>query len=338
MASQAHHIRLVAAFEFGPPAAHARLRLQRTAAERVGGALAADLAHYVPEVVEGHLVVGPGLLEPGQLLSPAARAPWSALAACLGPDPEPGVTSLGAHQGRVWHANLAPAREPPLGRFAGVPMLLAADRTESLATRLEQHLFDVAALRPPAVAELHQATGLDLVHGQLMTVADLMALVKMQLAGAALDPFWPPVEHALLDRGREAGLTLPGALRADWDPDAACFRLRAERTLAGRPDTPQGRLWWRAFRQQTAILDEHRIDWRVESADPAVAIEPAGRWLVVAHADSPAQSGVEPLEDAEIGLIGFRTSSPGRPRTWLPLRRDAIAALASHLGVDGERD
>ena len=239
MNDASNHIRLVAGFEIRPPTGDCRYVLERDESRRLGGLVAEDLSRCVPEVTSGHLVTGPALLEPGQIISPN-HAPWQAMArvagldADSGPVREAGITSIGANVGQLAHAPLMPYWSPPRGLFICLPVLLAAGAAEldQLRSKLEQTLFETGGLRPPAMGTLAEITGLDPVHGQLMTRADLMALLKVQLAGAGLDPFWPPVEHALLEPRRDARLALPGGLAADWNVAAAGWKLTAEEKAA----------------------------------------------------------------------------------------------------------
>ncbi|PKL95906.1 MAG: hypothetical protein CVV18_03725, partial [Gammaproteobacteria bacterium HGW-Gammaproteobacteria-8] len=266
MNQDAHLIRLVAGIEVRPPAQDVRFSLEREAAARIGAHIAEDLVACVEAVTDGHLACGPALLEPGQILAPERRAPWRALASTARLDRPlaPGVTSIGTHRQQLPDPLLGPDPAAPSGQFLCLPLLLQAQHDSAgLRTALERQLFDSGGLRPPALGELAAATGLEPVHGQLMTLIDLMALVKMQLAGAGLDPFWPAIEHALLLPRQAAAIELPGGIRARWQPEAEVLVISLAVDEQGQVATANPRLWWRAFRQQTALLDQHRIEWQV---------------------------------------------------------------------------
>src|SRR6056297_4318061 len=138
-----HHIPLVAAFEIRPPAASARWVFERDEIERLGGCIADDLAAVVEGVTRGHLIVGPALLEPAQLVNPET-APWPAMRQVVGLRAgfEPGVTSIGTHRGRAPSDALLPRRSPPGGLFLCLPLLLAAaaDEAERLGAAFERVL------------------------------------------------------------------------------------------------------------------------------------------------------------------------------------------------------
>lgn len=332
MTESPNPIRLVAGIELRPPSPQARFVLEREHAERVGGAIADDLARCVPAVTGAHLVTGPALLEPGQVLSPD-HSPWDAMGTVAGQgrEPSPGLTTLGAAGGRLSHDALGPFRAEPDGLFVCLPMLVFAARAErdALDTALERELFDRGGLHPPSLAALAETTGLEPVHGQLMTLTDLAALVKMQLAGAGLDPFWPPVEHALLAPGEPASLDLPAGLQAEWSAEDRGWEL-ALRSLADPPDDDDA-LWLRAFRQTTVLLETHLIPWRATVGDPDATLDPDNRWVRLDRGPDDGPERVEPVDHPDVGLVGFEAVAAGRRTLALPLVAESIAELRSRL-------
>ncbi|MFU8877875.1 MAG: hypothetical protein ACNA7E_07010, partial [Wenzhouxiangellaceae bacterium] len=312
MATDAHHIRLVAGIEIRPPTRAARFVLERESSERLAGYVAEDLAACVASVTDGRLMVGPALLEPGQVLSPAHGA-WRTLIdlAARESGVVPGVIAIGAANGRVSHPSLAPRRaadgSPDGSLFVCLPLLLslASEQAGSIETELEQKLFDQGGLRPPALATLAECTGLQPVHGQLLTRVDLMALLKMQLAGAHLEPFWPPVEHAVLDSNARTELDLPAGLKAEWLPEECCWQFDFE-PVPESPAVPEDyALWLRAFRQTTALLDSFLIDWQARPVAASLQADPGGHWLVQQPVQAPAARPAGRLQHPELGLIGF---------------------------------
>src|SRR6056297_3197928 len=346
-----NHIRLVAGFEIRPPAGKCRFVFERDESRRLGGLVAEDLSHCVPEVTAGHLVTGPALLEPGQIISPD-HAPWQAMARVSGlgaaPAPSAGITSIGAHLGQLAHAPLMPYWSPPRGLFLCLPILLAVEAAEldPLGSRLEQTLFESGGLRPPAMGTLADITGLDPVHGQMMTRTDLMALLKVQLAGAGLDPFWPPVEHALLEPKRAERLELPGGLVADWNVNAGGWELEFVPLHLAVVDPDEYALWLRALRQTTALLESHLVRWRATSgsgrrfrplhagwshaSEPGVT--PAVRWSGATRA-ATARIRPDPRRRGEAARIQVPSrrhsrSSPPPARRAIPAARHASARAA----------
>lgn len=345
MNDASNHIRLVAGFEIRPPVGNCRFVLERDESHRLGGLVAEDLSHCVPEVTAGRLVTGPALLEPGQIISPE-HAPWQAMArvagldADSGPDPDPGITSLGANVGQLAHAPLMPYWSPPRGLFVCLPIVLAVDAAglDPLRAKLEQTLFETGGLRPPAMGTLAEITGLEPVHGQLMTRADLMALLKVQLAGAGLDPFWPPVEHALLEPQRDARLALPGGLVADWNIAARGWELEFVPLHLAGTDRDEYALWLRALRQTTALLESHLVRWRATSRHADVDIEDQGRWARCDLGPSEKNGRGWTIEHQDVGLVACTAELEGRYLAYYPLDPSALDELRDALRGLGVAD
>lgn len=333
-----NHIRLVAGFEIRPPTDRCRYVFERDEAERLGALIAEDLAHCVPDATAGHLVTGPALLEPGQVISPG-HAPWDAMVrvAGLAGDPEPGITSIGARQGRLAHAPLMPWWTPPRGLFVCLPVMLGAKPglLPGLRSKLEQTLFESGGLRPPAMGTLGEITGLDPVHGQLMTRTDLMALVKVQLAGAGLDPFWPPVEHALLEPHRPARLELPAGLVANWNVEASGWELRFEPQHASDRSNEEFALWLRAIRQTAAVLESHLVLWRATGRDQDVEIDEQSRWARCDLGPADPSDKALVIQHPEVGLVAYSAVIDGRHIVFYPLEPDAPVELETILRTAG---
>ena len=342
MIDATHHIRLVAGFEIRPSSGDCRFVLERDESERLGGHVADDLCHCVPEVTHGHLVTGPALLEPGQIISPG-HAPWAAMARVAELDPDPGappaagITSIGAQRGQLAHAPLVPYWSPPRGLLVCLPMLLAADRAtrDTLHSRLEQVLFETGGMRPPAMATLADITGLDPVHGQLMTQADLMAMVKVQLAGAGLDPFWPPIEHALLAPRQGGRLELPGGLVAHWSVADSGWELEFVPFHAAACDAVAYALWLRAWRQTTAVLESHLVRWRADCSIDGIQIDHQNRWACCDLGAAEASSHGSIIQHPEVGVVAYTGVIESRRTAFYPLDPDALDELETELQKSG---
>lgn len=337
MNDASNHIRLVAGFEIRPPKAEARFVFDRDEAERLGDAVAADLAECVPEARRGHLITGPALLEPGQVISPE-HAPWQSMLRMAGAAPEPGITSIGAHAGTLAHAPLVPYWAPPGGLLVCLPiMLLTPDRAgrETLSTRLEQTLFATGGLRPPAMGTLVEISGLDPVHGQLMTRADLMAMVKVQLAGAGLDPFWPPVEHAVLAPQRAVTLELPGGLAAEWSVADRGWELDFVPFHATDCSAADYAIWLRVLRQSVAMLESHLVRWRVRSRAEGLEIDPQDRWVRCDLGPAAPSNRGRIVRHPYIGLVAYTGVVASRQNVFYPLDQAALTDLESRLRALG---
>ena len=340
MNDTSNHIRLVAGFEIRPPAADARFVFERDEAERLGDLIADDLAGCVPEVERGRLITGPALLEPGQIISPE-HAPWQSMLRVAGESTEPGITAIGAHAGRLAHAPLVPYWTPPRGLFVCLPIVLSVSDTatlELLNSRLEQTLFETGGLQPPAMGTLAELGGLDPVHGQLMTRADLLALIKMQLASAGLDPFWPPVEHAVLEPQQPATLQLPGGLVANWNVEGRGWELDFVPFHAADCDVAAYAIWLRALRQTTAVLESHLVRWRAVSSLERVEIEPQGRWACCDLGSASPSDRARIVQHQDVGVVAYTGVIGDRRKAFYPLDPDALDELESELRASGIND
>lgn len=314
---------------------------ERDEIERLGRCIADDLAAVVDEVTRGHLIVGPALLEPAQLVNPEF-APWSTMQqlAALPAGFEPGVTSIGTHRGRAPSDALLPRRPRPEGLFVCLPLLLAAapDDAGDLSATFEAQLFERGGLRPPALGELAGFSELEPVHGQLMTEADLLALFKVQFAGAGLDPFWPPVEHAALAPERPAALELPGGVAARWDADSRAWELSFIGYDEAESDSRSWLLWLRGLRQTAAMLDSCLVRWRPVADSPSTAIDDAGRWAERSLAPDHRDGRAWRIEDEAMGLVAYAAVLDGVRRAFYPLSIEAVSDLENQLRGRGVAD
>jgi hypothetical protein len=328
-----HHIRLVAAFEIQPGTPGAR-SLTLADCEQLATALAADLARTESSVDKAMLVVGGSLLEPSALLSPGFL-PWAALADLAQPAiREHGsngrILAIGTHDGQLPDARLRADKQPPGGKFLAVPLLLVVPEgaSASLRARLEEKLFETSGISPPARAVLAESTGFDTIHGQLMTLADLVALQHIQMDTAGMGAFWPVVEHVLVSGDEAVKFSLPARLEASWDPGPAIVMIRFF-SFDQYADSPgEYALWVRAFRSLSALLDSHGIAWRADSsleydARHECLVERAGP---VAKPDSLTEQ-----KQPECGLIAWTLIENGYQVNLYPLSSLALGLLKKDL-------
>ncbi len=332
MKTDVHDIRLAAGFEVPIGSAAART-LSRQQAEQLAAALAADLARTVPGVDQAMLVVAGSLFEPAELLRPGLPA-WAALTDLATPIVHeqglaPRLLAIGSHDGRLPDRRLAPSEEPVQGQFLVLPLLMVseADNGPALETALERELFERGSIDPPARALLHQALGLESVHGQLLTATDLLALQHVQMDAAGLGGFWPVIEHAVLAADETAEFELAAGLQTRWAADDQ--RLTVEflpfDTFAGTPAAYL--LWLRALRTLTALADAHGLAWRPIVADDC-EVDATGR--LVTHSAGPcrAADGVTEHLDPDAGLIAWSVVAEGRLTHLYPL--DSATARRQH--------
>ena len=330
-----HDIRLLAGFEIQPGSVRNR-SLTRDQASELAETLAADLARAVPAGRGAVLAAAGTLMEPAEVLRPGLPA-WSALADLTDPmlrdqGSDGRVIAIGAHQGRMPDRRLAAAGEPPQGQFLTVPLLLRVPPEDgpALEARLESELFERGSVAPPARALLEQFTGLQSIHGQLLTVGDLMALQHVQLDAAGLSAFWPAVEQALIAPEQDASFELPAGLRAEWsaeDRSLAISFLVFDRF----PNSPQAYpLWQRAFRTLTLLAAQHGLAWRPQP-EAGVTLDEHQRLLIHSAGPTELENSLTEQVDPDAGLIAWTVAEDGVLRHLYPLDAEAARQQRSSL-------
>lgn len=197
------HVMALIALECEIPGVPPRVAVDRATASVLADALAHDLAAHVPELRALDFVFVGALYDQAQMLRPH----WplhAALAVSLDHLPrnaaDTHVIALGAHDGKLPHADL----QPEVGLF-GSPMLvlpwLLAGRAETVAVvgqRLEQELLESGLIGAELALAIGEAFAVKTAHARHMTTLDLCALACAQYEHADLAEIWQIVEAALL--------------------------------------------------------------------------------------------------------------------------------------------
>lgn len=330
MNDRKHHIRLLAGLE-AASAPSGRL-LDREQTSELADHLAADLARTVPGVDTGLLVVAGALFEANEVITPGFPA-WQALNELAGRmssvhGPGTGVLAIGAHHQRLPDDRLNPSAQQPAGQFLVLPMVLVVsdEHAEALEERLETELFERASIDPPARAVLARSLGLETIHGQLLTLHDLIALQHVQFDSAGLGAFWPLVEHTLLDPKNSCGMDLPGKLKAKWLSDQG--RIVIDFRTWDQSDDPEQEyaLWLRSFRSLTALLDAHSIDWAARPEPPTV-LDEHGDMMIETSGHAELSDALTAHHHPDLGLVAWTLIEDGRVVNLYPLRPDAAARI-----------
>ncbi len=324
-----HDIRLVASFEISPASQISRL-IERSACERLAEALAEDLARQAEAASDGLLVVSGSLFEPGELLRPGLPA-WSALSdlarpVARQPSQAGQLLAIGAHQGRLPDRRLVPPDQAIGGQLLILPILLQleAPLMNQLSDHLEQVLFERGGLHPPARASLAEATGLEVGHGQLMTLSDLIALVHVQMDTAGLGGFWPVVEHALIDPDQDRAFDLPASLQATWQAAAQRVLVDFESFDRWAGSLEDYALWTRAFRSLAALLAVHGMKTEIRSA---LTLDDQRHCLVESAGSSEQLAGLTEQVHPDCGLLCWTLIEDGRRYNLYPVDSAGITLV-----------
>lgn len=338
MSEKVHHIRLLAGLEIQPGQSFERT-LDRHQTERLAGFLASDLRRTVPEVSAAMLTVGGCLLEPAELIRPGLPV-WSALESLSESTLrergfEPRIMAIGAHRGRLPEPGLQPPSTPVQGQFITLPLLLSgpAEHTEALRSDLEEKLFERAGIDPPARALLNETLGLQSVHGQLLTLADLVALQHVQYDSAGLGGFWPLVRSAIFSEDETVDSELPGGLSARIETDQQVLIDFLSYNQCVDHDLDPA-LWQRAFRVLTALLDAHQVNWRLQAKAP-VRHDPDQNLMIEISGRSSAPPGVTVHQHPDIGLLAWSVVEDGQLIHLFPLSAESINHVLADLAARG---
>jgi hypothetical protein len=327
-----HHIRLVAGFEIQPNVESPKRTLDRAHSEAMAVALADDLARVEDQAREGTLSIAGGLFEPNELLRPGFKA-WQALeelaVRAIGEQGNGGqILAIGAHAGRLPDARLSPDQSAPAGQFLVLPLLLSghAALISSVETSLENQLFERGGINPPARARLAESCAVDTVHGQLLTLTDLIALQHVQMDTAGLGAFWPVVEHVLLDPDQSRQFDLPAGLEVCWQVDSGSVRVQFQ-SFDARARTPdEHALWVRAFRTLSALLQAHDID---QQTGTELTHDSQRDCLIETIGASKRPNSLTEQVHPDCGLIGWTLVEDGQQLNLYPLSSRGFEALKS---------
>lgn len=339
MNDKLHHIRLVAGLEIDPGSLSRRV-LTRRQADELAAHLSADLARVVPEVRESMLVVGGSLLEPTELIRPGYPV-WQALEELTANslregEFQPQIMAIGAFSNRMPHSALQPPAGSPQGQFIALPLLLVcqAEGAEAIESALEDELFERGSMDPPARAVLSQSVGMESIHGQLLTLADLVALQHVQLDSAGLGAFWPAIEHVLLESHKSIALDLPANLDASWNAVDQIFDIRFESFNQADGRIEDYALWLRALRTLTALLEAHGVAWRAVPVEPVV-LDREGRMMIEAAGSTDHPDCLTVHNHPDLGLVCWSVVEDGRLMHLYPLNPAAAGAIERDLAARG---
>src|SRR5699024_1426773 len=179
---------------------------------------------------------------------------------------------------------------------------------------------------PPARALLSEACGVETVHGQLLTLADLIALQHVQLDSVGLGGFWPVVEQILVDDTRAKAHTLPAELEARWEPESASVNITFISFDQYAGELSDYTLWLRSLRTLTTLLDTHGVDWRAMAEAPVV-FDPDGPSMIESAGPSQHPDGITAHRHPDIGLLAWTVVEDGRMMHIYPLRPQAAERI-----------
>lgn len=337
--TEAHHNRLVLAVEIAPPARATLNRvLDRAGSERLLGCIAADLAAVAPGIAGTRLAGAGCLLEPSELLRPGLPA-WAALdeltQRARGGQPfSPELFSLGAARGRMPDDRLMPRHGPPAGLLLGMPLTAYTDGPDpALREILESALFERGGSRPPVHAELAGQCGDGIVHAHAFTLADLLAMYRVQLEQAGLETPARVLQAVISGDETVFPLTDDAGLEIDLADDEACINLRyvtpAAWSSTGRRTPEDYILWLQAYRILTTLAGDHGIGIHIVTDLPRHP--DCDRVLVETLGNDYGLPRRVRHQSPDLGITGWSVVEPGRRTNYWPLDTAGARWLKDYL-------
>jgi len=245
-------------------------------AEQMLAHLAADLQALLPEIDRCQLIAAGALYDQTQVLRPGYPVFRALEAAAQGGANgvfSPGLISIGASGTSMPIAALQPFPEVPLGMLQVLPVVIRgrAEQMRVIVDAMEYRFLKEGQLSAHSAAWMQTAFGVSISHVRLMTMADLHAMLRMQLEHFGFLPMWELLDAALVDRTHALKVITAGGHEWEWQSGAVHTEFESfdhwARVGAGA-DLPGSRLalaaayaaWTRELRQYLTTLAAHGLD------------------------------------------------------------------------------
>lgn len=321
--------------------------LGTTDAEQMLSHIAADLQALFPDISQCRLVAAGALYDQTQILRPGypVFAALEAAARQTGSDPfKPGLVSIGARDGRMPASDLEPLSDIPLGLLQLLPVVIEgpAQRVQQLAAMTEYRFIEEGQLSAHSAAWLQSAFGVSVQHARLMTLADLNALLHLQLEHYGFLPLWELLDAAL--NSPQQPLTVTSTSGKSWEWRDGSVRTAFETfdhwagqgMGAGLPATRMALAagyadWTRELRQYLTTLRAHGLTVQLHLPETGEPLD--GSFLSDA---SPTAEGAQDCAVTEhsfddLGTIAITAVRDGRVENFYPLRPRGLNEIHSLL-------
>jgi hypothetical protein len=327
--------------------------LEKTGAEQMLTHLSTDLAGLFPEVKSCALCMAGALYDQTQLLRP--RYPvFAALEALLaasykGREFQSRLLSLGASSGQMPEADLQPSAHSPLGILLTLPLVIGGpeDRIGLLSEAVEHQFIEAGQLSAHSARGLEAQFGIAVNHARFMTVADLNAMLHLQLDHFGFLPLWQLLDHAVNEVGETLTVEARGGQRFHWNGEFVESRFETFDEWArgsGKSLPAADQLlaqayadWTREYRQYLTTLLAHGITVHQQLAE-GLERSADGSFLIETSSSTPARDAAAVTEHSagELGTVAVTVISEGRQRNYYPLEPRGLnqlhAAIRESLG------
>ena len=321
--------------------------LNASDADQMLSHIAADLQALFPDISQCSLVAAGALYDQTQILRPGypVFAALEAAAVQAGGDPpKPGLVSIGARDGRMPAGDLEPFSDTPLGLLQLLPVVIQgpAGKVEQLATMAEYRFLEEGQLSAHSAAWLQSAFGVSIQHARLMTLADLNALLHLQLEHYGFLPLWELLDAALNSPKQTVTVTSTGGKAWEWRDGAVhtAFETFDHWAVEGMgAEMPAGRMalaagyaeWTREVRQYLITLRAHGLTVQLHLPDTREALD--GSFLSDASAAVASDQDCAVTEHSfdDLGTIAITAVRDGRVENFYPLRARGLNEIHALL-------
>ncbi|MBT8039618.1 MAG: hypothetical protein HKO85_12065 [Xanthomonadales bacterium] len=259
---------------YGPKATRPAV-LGTSDAEQMLSHIAADLRNLLPDIASCSLIAPGALFDQTQLLQPGYPVFRALEDVSLDDRAErfkPGLVSLGAQDGRLPVSALQPDPGVPPGLLQLLPVVLhgPADEVQRLGQEMEYRFLEEGQISAHSATWLQSAFGISVTHARLMTLTDLLAMLRLQLDHFGFLPLWELLDAALSSRSEPLTVTSATGIEFEWRDGRVRAPFQTFNYWAGhgagcRLPAPRQALsdqyadWTRELRQYLTTLQAHRV-------------------------------------------------------------------------------
>ena len=327
---------------YGPDAKRPGV-LESSDAEQLLSHVAADLRALLPDIAACSLIAPGALFDQTQVLQPGYPVFQALEDVSLDNHSErfkPGLVSIGANDGRMPVSALQPDPKIPPGLLQLLPVVLhgPTDLVRELGQEMEYRFLEEGQLSAHSASWLQSAFGVSVTHARLMTMTDLMAMLRLQLEHFGFLPLWDLLDAALNGRIEPLACTTALGNEPEWHDGGVGLTFMTfdhwAREGAGKTLPAKGQAlaeaygnWTREMRQYLTTLRAHGVEVTLHLPGDETALE--GSYFCE---DAPAREQhrnctiTEHTWD-ELGLIAVSVANDEGLQHFYPLRAAGLNDL-----------
>ncbi len=314
--------------------------------------LSADLAALFPDIAGCWLTMPGGLYDQTQLLRPGypiLRALETLQRQKAEPGGQPGLLSIGCHEGSMPVPELDPLPDIPLGLLLLLPVLVSGEPglAADLSERMEHRFLEAGQLSAHSAMGLEANFGVSVTHARFMTLTDLHTMLRMQLEHFGFLALWELLDAAFEERTEPLTVAGRGGQQYRWRDGAVHCAFETFDYWAGHGagrDQPGTDLvlakeyaeWTREYRQYLTTLQAHAVPVRQHL--PGSEDEPLETSFLVEDAGpAPRRHSVQLTEHSsgDLGTVAVTVVHEGEQYNYYPLTPPGLNDLHASIRAEG---